>query len=122
MLSLRRLDREGMQDYLEALRPRLVVFSLATPQLRLVWWMPLWALEQSASLLLRLLPLLPHLAPLLGREVGEMPGGSGGEAGSWDSVLASLLSEPWHDLLRLPPGEPFISIETADVRLEIRQL
>ncbi len=65
MMSLRRLDEQGMRDYLEELRPRFVTLRLTTGKIRIWWGMPLWAFEEVLSFGLRLLPLLPHLTPLL---------------------------------------------------------
>ena len=123
MLGLRRLDAEGWRSYLEELRPRFVIFRLATGRVRIFWGVPLWALEQTVSLALRLLPLLPHLTPLLPARVRpQLARWGGGSQSALIAALELLLSEPWHDLLRLPPGEPFVSIETDDVFLEIRQI
>lgn len=115
-----------MRDYLEELRPRFVIFRLITPTLRIGWAVPLWALEQTVSLALRLLPLLPALAPLLSPRARQALGARVGTT-AWTGettlrALELLLSEPWHDLLRLPRGEPFISIETSDVLIEFRQV
>jgi hypothetical protein len=123
VLTLRQLDAEGWRSYLSELRPRYLTFRLVTGNVRLVWGVPLWALEQTTSLLLRLLPLLPHLAPLLpGRARRALSGWDAGSQSALVAALELLLSEPWHDLLRLPSGEPFVSIETDDVVLEIRQI
>jgi hypothetical protein len=123
VLTLRRLDAEGWRSYLSELRPRFLTFRLVTGNVRIAWGVPLWALEQAASLLLRSLPLLPHLAPLLpGRARRALAGWDAGSQSALIAALDLLLSEPWHDLLRLPPGEPFVSVETDDVFLEIRQI
>lgn len=122
MLSLRRFDEGGWRDYLEELRPRFVGFRLVTGKVRIVWGVPLWALEETVSLLLRLLPLLPHLAPLLpGRARRVVSAWSGGASETLVPALEALLSQPWHDLLRLPSGEPLVSVETDEVFIEIRQ-
>ena len=71
MMSLRRLDEQGMRDYLEELRPRFVTLRLTTGKIRIWWGMPLWAFEEVLSFGLRLLPLLPHLTPLL--PTGRLP-------------------------------------------------
>lgn len=122
MVSLRRFDAEGWRSYLSELRPRFVTFRLVTGNVRLYWGVPLWALEQTVSLALRLLPLLPHLTPLLPARARPHLARWRGSQGALVGVLELLLSEPWHDLLRLPPGEPFVSVETDEVFLEIRQL
>lgn len=123
MLSLRRFDGAGLRAYLDELRPRFVTFRLVTSDVRFTWGVPLWALEETASLLLRLLPLLPRLTPLFPRRAQQVLNAwSGTHSETVGTVLEALLSEPWNGLLRLPPGEPFVSIETGDVFIEIRQL
>ena len=123
MMSLRRLDEQGMRDYLEELRPRFVTLRLTTGKIRIWWGMPLWAFEEVLSFGLRLLPLLPHLTPLL-------PTRARAALGAWQTsntegltaAVTTLLSERGRDLLRLPRGEPFVSIDTGEVSIEIRQI
>lgn len=123
MLRLRRLDEEGLRDYLDDLRPRFVTLRIRANNVRLWWGMPLWPLEEMLGFALRLAPLLPWLAPRLPEKVRRaLPPASEGAGGpdAWD-VLEALFGQTPRDMLRLPPGEVFVSVETDQADIEIRQ-
>lgn len=122
MIGLRRLDRQGLQDYARELMPRFLVVRLRTKGVGFRWAVPSWAIEELMRFALRVAPLAP-------RALGLLPGGlshrirrfvprAGGRPTL--ALLDEFFSERHRDLLVLPPGESFVAIETTDVLIEIK--
>lgn len=130
----RPVDRifDGLARRAGALRPRLVTFRLerrgARRPLHLRWAVPLWAFEESLRFALRVaalagvvapraLPrLAPHLSPRWRSRAVALA--SALPTGDWRAVFDDRSSGA-ADLLALPPGEPYLSIETDELRFEI---
>ena len=122
-MRLRRLDQEGFAAYVRELMPRFLLLRVRAKGVSFRWAVPSWALEELMRFGLRLLPLAPRMARYLPdkarRTVRQYTAG----AGDGRSTLAHLdqfFSERHRDLLVLPPGEPFVSIDTDDVSIEIK--
>jgi hypothetical protein len=123
MLRLRRLDAPGMRAYARELRPRFLVLRIRAEGVNLRWAVPSWAIEEPLRFALRLMPLLPGLARYLPSRAAEPLRRFAAPAGGRRTLelLDEFFSERSRDLIALPPGEPFLSVETDDVHLEIKQ-
>ncbi len=115
------------------LRPRMLTFELdlrngRTRPFRIRWAMPLWAIEQILTFALRMAPLAaplaaaaaervaPSRAPKVRRAMEKLGARRG--ATPWLDTLRAMIDAP-EDLLALPDGLPYVSVETDDVRLVI---
>lgn len=126
-MRLRTLDADGMQAYLNELRPRLFTLRIRADKVNLRWWVPTWAIEEPLRFFLRLLPIVRAAAPATTRRMLErlrLP-----HAGTttdderpelWNAI-DELFSEADRDLLALPGDVPFVDLETNDVRVFIGQ-
>lgn len=145
MLQLRRFDQAGRRAYLDEVRPRFVVLRLRAGKANFSWGVPLWAAEEVAALVLGGVALMKAALPLApaawrtrlstgitvaGREVrlgaGSATAGvhqTAPHAGA--SVLEvlrtidGLAGGSLRDVLRLPPGEPYVKVRTGDTLIEI---
>lgn len=110
MVRLRPLHERGLRARAEALRPRFLVVRIRAKGIHLRWAIPAWAVEEVLRFALRIAPLLP-----LWR-------GSRRLARPRDGTLLQTLDGFFGErkLLTLPPGEPYVSIETSDALIEIR--
>jgi hypothetical protein len=114
-------------------RPRLLWLRIDAERVRIRWGMPVWALEESLRALFLLGPwflwFARHLPMRLRRNLSGRVRGArfrlqidlSGEPGPppWEAGRA-LLEGAGEDMLRLPPGEPYVHIEAGrDVRIEI---
>ena len=123
MIRLRRLDQEGFAAYVRELLPRFLVLRVRAKGVSFRWAVPSWALEELMRFALRLLPLAPRVARYLPEKARRPVQRYTSGAGDRRSALAHLdefFSENHRDLLVLPPGEPFVSIDTDDVSIEIK--
>lgn len=123
MIRLRRLDREGFAEYVRELLPRFLVLRVRAKGVAFRWAIPSWALEELMRFAVRLLPLAPRVARYLPEKVRRPVQRYTAGAGHQRSTLAHLdafFSEKHRDLLVLPPGEPFVSIDTDEVSIEIK--
>ncbi|MDQ3458098.1 MAG: hypothetical protein M3498_02150 [Deinococcota bacterium] len=108
-----------MNDVLQRLyeaRPRLLYLRLEAGRFRLRWVMPLWVLEELLLFALRLMTLLVWS----NRYLKVLPAISAPYQLSPEQVLAGLT--PGRELLRLPSGEPYLSLKTTDFTLELAPL
>lgn len=133
MLALRRLDAPGRRAYLDELRPRLVVVRVRARGRHIVWAVPLWPFEQLLALVLGLALLAPSALQLLperarsrlrgvvGESVGDGVASMLGHAepGTLLESLSLIAAGGLGDALRLPPGEPYLSVRTPDVDFDI---
>ena len=123
MIRIRRLDREGFAAYVQELLPRFLVLRFRAKGVSFRWAVPSWAIEELMRFTVRLLPLAPRIARYLPRKVRQPVERFMVGAGSRRSLLAHLdafFSETYRDLLVLPKGEPFVSIDTDEVSIEIK--
>lgn len=102
------------QGVWDEVRPRFVTFRLRVGNIRLSWAFPLWAPEESLVFAAKASPL----ALSLFRRWRRNPPGPPEPV---LPVLRPLLSEDGKHLLRLPSGEPFLSIRTKDSEIDIGQ-
>lgn len=122
MIGLRRLDRQGLQDYVQELMPRFLVVRLRAKGVGFRWAVPSWAIEEVMRFALRAAPLTPRAIGLLpdrlSHRIRRFVPRTGGRRTL--ALLDEFFSERHRDLLVLPPGEPFVAIETTDVLIEIK--
>ena len=124
MLRLRRLDGPGVRAYVEELRPRFFVVRVRAKGRDLRWAVPAWAIEEPIRFALRLMPLAPRVARYLPTRIAGPLRRFAAPSGRRRTLelLDEFFSERHCDLLTLPPGEPFVSIETEDVHLEVQHV
>lgn len=131
VLTPRRPDAGGLRDYLAALRPRVVVVRVSAGKVRLALAFPLWALEEIAAFALGALELAeaawPRLPARLRTRLGWLEGRGelGADGDAWAAVartLDELAGGRARDILRLPPGVPFLSVTTDQAKVEVTQL
>jgi hypothetical protein len=138
MLTLRRLDAPGRRAYLDALRPRVLVVRVRGPRRRFVWAVPMAPFEELLAFALALVLLVPsalRLLPARARErwlqrFAERPDGGGpsrdaGAPGATvpDGLLGRLsliAAGGLGDALRVPPGTPYLTVETQGVAIDVR--
>lgn len=124
MLRLRRLDPPGLRAYAEELRPRFLVLRVHAKGVNLRWAVPNWAIEEPVRFAVRLMPLLPVIARYLPARAAEPLRRLAAPRGRRRTLelLDEFFSERHRDLFTLPPGEAFVSVETDDVHLEVKQV
>ncbi|MEJ2358242.1 MAG: hypothetical protein P8Y13_09205 [Deinococcales bacterium] len=144
MLTLRPLDAPGRRAYLDALRPRVLVVRVRGPRRRFVWAVPMAPFEELLAFALALVLLVPsalRLVPARARgrwlqRFAERPAGAGPSTGAAgrSSVGAAGAAVPGGllgrlsliaagglgDALRVPPGTPYLTVETRGVAIDVR--
>jgi hypothetical protein len=98
---------------LDELRPRFVFVKIEAERVRLRWAVPLSVFEELLAFAAKLIPLYFAIARY-----------RRGERGAFERLPAwtvAFLSDDGRGVLRLPAGEVFITIETSELTLEIRQ-
>lgn len=130
-MTLKHLDATGLRDYLASLRPRIVVVRVRVRDVRIVWAVPLWAIEETVAFALGALDLLavawPRLPEGLRTRLSRLegvvrPAGSAGGLRDLLGVVDELAGGRARDILRLPSGVPFVSVTTGEAHVEITQL
>ncbi len=145
MLRPRRFDEEGLKAYLDDVRPRFLVLRVRADKANIIWGVPLWAAEEivafavgAAALLRGVLPLMPaawrdRLAPgirIAGYSFDLGASATAEDGASADATLTGALVRVLstandlaggglRDLLRLPPGEPYVKVQTDTAFVEI---
>lgn len=145
MLQLRRFDQAGRRAYLDEVRPRFVVLRLRAGKADFSWGVPLWAAEEVAALVLGGVALMKAALPLApaawrtrlstgitvaGREVrlgapnrAENTNHAAPHTGAALlevlRTIDGLAGGSLRDVLRLPPGEPYVQVRTGDTHIEI---
>jgi hypothetical protein len=124
---LRKLDRAGRAAFLADLRPRFLVVRVRAKGVHFRWAVPSWAVEEVLRFAVRLAPFAPAIVPLLPKRAAEplarfTASSAGRSRRRWLELLDAFFSEHDRNILILPPGEPLISIETADVAFEVEQI
>jgi len=136
MLALRPLGPAGLRAYADELRPRMLVMRVRAGRVRFAWMVPLWPVEELVALVAGA-ALLAHAAwPLWAGAVGgrrwrlrtrlaDVAGHAGAAPdarGTLAAVLAGLStpagSHPG-DILRLPPGAPYLSIRSRRAAVDL---
>lgn len=141
MLQLRRFDEASRREYLDEVRPRLVVLRVRADKVRITWGVPLWAAEEVAGFLLGAAALLNAALPLAplawrrrlaqgitvrGRQlklehVVARPN-EGASALELFRTIDALAGGSLRDVLRVPAGEPYVNVRTGDTHIEIAAL
>jgi hypothetical protein len=124
MLRLRRLDSRGLAEFADELRPRFVTLRLQTPKINVRWGMPLWAVEEILGFAVRLVLLAPYALPFLSETTRRRLADKAVLPEAQQApllLLDELFSNRGRELLKLPPGEVFVSIQTAGTTIEIGQ-
>lgn len=145
MLQLRRFDQAGRRAYLDEVRPRLVVLRLRASKINITWGVPLWAVEEVTALVLGCAALVKAALPLapaawrtrlstgitvVGREIrlgaGSATAGvhqiaphAGASVLEVLRTIDALAGGSLRNVLRLPPGEPYVMVRTGDTHIEI---
>jgi hypothetical protein len=115
-------DPDWWRNYWIDVRPRLLWLEVRSQGLHLRWGVPAWAIEETLRALALTIPWLLWLLQRLpggerrfrllrGRLRLQVDGGGASVAPPWAGTVA-LLEGAGEGVLRLPPGEPFIDIET----------
>lgn len=148
-MQLRRFDQAGRRAYLDEVRPRFVVLRLRAGKVNFTWGLPLWAAEEVAAFALGCAALLQSVLPLApaswrsrlntrlntgitvaGREVrlgapnrAENTNHAAPHTGAALlevlRTIDGLAGGSLRDVLRLPPGEPYVKVRTGDTLIEI---
>ncbi len=124
MLRLRRLDSRGLAEFADELRPRFLTFKLQTPTINVRWGMPLWVVEEIVGFALRLAYLAAYVLPYLPESTRRRWADRVVVPETLQTpllLLEELFSNRGHELLKLPPGEVFVSIQTVGTTIEIGQ-
>ncbi len=127
-MQLRRLDADGLRDYLGEIRPRFVVLRLRSGKANITWGVPLWAAEEVLGFALGVAALLNALAPRALTRFGA--GGVRAEAGNSPQNTTAALLAAWRtlnalaggslrDVLRVPPGEAYLEVRAANTHIQI---
>ncbi|NLG09259.1 MAG: hypothetical protein GX560_08425 [Deinococcales bacterium] len=142
MMTLRSFDEAGRRAYLDEVRPRFLVLRVRAERVNLVWGFPLWALEEVVAFVLGATALLNAALPLLpaswrarlrgGVRVGgrsfelgaaaaaaPAPTGERLALGRVLELLNDLAAGSLRDVLRLPPGEPYVEVDAQGARVSI---
>lgn len=122
MPGLRLLGYRDRKELLAEFRPRFITLTIRTERFTLRWALPLWVIEELLAFALGLAPLLPGLSRYLPEKARKVLDTIPKEVSAGDPLqLIDNLFRQRRDLLRLPPGEVFVRIQTPEVFLEVGQ-
>lgn len=133
-MQLRPLDREGLDAYLDEIRPRFLTLHVDAGRVSFRWLVPSWAVEEPLRFALRAFALAFALAPGAMHALSRRAGRTGAHApflvptradlahpvGWWDA-FDQLFSEADRDLLALPDRLALVEVETGEVRVRIAE-
>jgi len=125
MMRLRPLDADGVRRYVDELRPRFVLVRVRADRVRFDWAVPLSPFEEILTFVLGAAMLLPWLAPMMPeRARAALPAlttGAGKPTPSHDLIehFDALAGGALRDLLRIPNGEPYVSVRAAGATIDV---
>ncbi|HKI59369.1 MAG TPA: hypothetical protein VKA00_09155 [Trueperaceae bacterium] len=137
MLTLRQLDGPGLRAYLDEVRPRMLVVRVRARRVRVAWLVPLWPFEQLVAFAAGAALLAHAVWPLwtaaaggqrsgVRARVAEVAGVAGlppAEARTTLAALAASLSAiaggHLGDVLRLPPGVPYVRVRSQEATVDV---
>lgn len=135
MLALRRLDAAGRRELLDELRPRFVLVRVRARRVRVAWPVPLGPLEELAAFALGAASLAMALGarlPLPSRwtrtgsgALDLRPAGRDADVATVRALVArldDLAGGALRDVLRLPSGEPYLSVRSGDTAIDLTVL
>lgn len=121
MVQLRPLSKDTPGELLKALRPKFLVLELRAKERSFRWAFPLWALKECVMVGLKALRFAGQVVPEKTFVKYGVNDYFKKEKLDWlDTLQVLLLEEP--DLLTLPSGEAFISVETNDFSFALKQI
>ncbi len=127
-LRPRRLDEQGWHTYLEEALPRFVLIRVRAERARFAWAVPLWPFEEILAFALGVLAFMPEIVRVLPESArARLPAGSDGKGAPLRTLgirdrIDALAGGSARDLLRLPRGTPYLSIEAGTTHIEVVSL
>mgnify|MGYP000285563553 CR=1 FL=1 len=121
MVQLRSLNKNTPRELLKAIKPKFLVLELRAGERKFRWAFPLWALKESVIFGLKALRFSGQVVPEKTLAKYGMDRYMKREKLDWLNALQTLLLEE-PNLLSLPSGEAFVSVETNDFSFALRQI
>lgn len=121
MVQLRPINKDTPFELFKALKLKFLVLELRAKERSFRWAFPLWALQECILFGLKALKFSGHVVPEKTLKKYGLDRYFSKEKVDWLETLQTLLAEE-SDLLTLPPGEAFVSVETNDFSFALKQI
>ena len=121
MVQLRPISKDTPRELLKAIQPKFLVLELRAQKRSFRWAFPLWALQECVLFGLKALKFSGQIVPEKTLKKYGLDSYVSKEKLDWLETLQTLLAEE-PDLLTLPSGEAFISVETNDFSFALKQI
>ena len=120
-MQLRAISKNTPRELLKAVRPKFLVLELRAKERSFRWAFPLWALQECVIFGLKAIRFSGQVVPEKTLAKYGVENYFRKEKLDWLETIQTLLLEE-SDLLTLPSGEAFISVETNDFSFALKQI